>query len=103
MDFIFKTKKSKIVRDYIGKTIGAAIMALGIAVFLMDVYVVPGGLNDCCSLKGTRNTPGYDKTAQPLSTVAFRPISSVFVQMSPLIKINKLIVTHSFFCMQFLK
>ena len=45
MDFIFKTKKSKIVRDYIGITIGAAIMALGIAVFLMDAYVVPGGVS----------------------------------------------------------
>jgi len=33
MDFIFKTKKSKIVRDYIGITIGTAIMALGISVF----------------------------------------------------------------------
>src|ERR1035437_9355574 len=45
MDFIFKTKKSKIVRDYIGITIGAAIMALGISVFLMDAYVVPGGVS----------------------------------------------------------
>jgi uncharacterized membrane-anchored protein YitT (DUF2179 family) len=45
MDFKFKTKRSKIVRDYIGITIGAAIMALGIAVFLMDAYVVPGGVS----------------------------------------------------------
>ncbi|MDR3668111.1 MAG: YitT family protein [Ignavibacteriaceae bacterium] len=45
MDFIFKTKKSKIVRDYIGITIGASIMALGISVFLMDAYVVPGGVS----------------------------------------------------------
>ena len=51
MDFIFKTKKSKIVRDYIGITIGTAIMALGISVFLMAAYVAPGGLMTVVPLK----------------------------------------------------
>lgn len=45
MDFIFKTKKSKIVRDYIAIAIGAAIMGLGIGIFLVDAHVVPGGVS----------------------------------------------------------
>jgi uncharacterized membrane-anchored protein YitT (DUF2179 family) len=45
MAFQFKSKRGKIVRDYIGITLGAAIMALGIGVFLMDAYVVPGGVS----------------------------------------------------------
>jgi uncharacterized membrane-anchored protein YitT (DUF2179 family) len=45
MDFKFSSKRSKIIRDYLGITIGAAIMSLGIGVFLMDAYVVPGGVS----------------------------------------------------------
>lgn len=45
MNFIFKTTKGKIVRDYIAITFGAAIMALGIGIFLVDAHVVPGGVS----------------------------------------------------------
>lgn len=44
-----KTKKiifnKKAIRDYIFITIGAAIMAIGIGVFLVDAKVVPGGVS----------------------------------------------------------
>jgi uncharacterized membrane-anchored protein YitT (DUF2179 family) len=45
MNFSFTTKKSKIIRDYIAITFGAAIMGLGIGVFLVDAHVVPGGVS----------------------------------------------------------
>ena len=35
----------KAVRDYIFIAIGAAIMAIGIGVFLVDAKVVPGGVS----------------------------------------------------------
>ena len=45
MNFIFKTTKGKIVRDYLAILFGAAIMGLGIGVFLVDAHVVPGGVS----------------------------------------------------------
>jgi uncharacterized membrane-anchored protein YitT (DUF2179 family) len=45
MNFQFTTTKSKIIRDYIAIAIGAAIMGLGIGVFLVDAHVVPGGVS----------------------------------------------------------
>lgn len=45
MDFKFKTTKSKIIRDYFAITVGAAIMGLGIGIFLVDAHVVPGGVS----------------------------------------------------------
>ena len=38
----FKVNKG-VIRDYIFITIGAAFMAIGIGVFLVDAKVVPGG------------------------------------------------------------
>ena len=35
----------KAVRDYVFIAIGAAIMAIGIGVFLVDAKVVPGGVS----------------------------------------------------------
>lgn len=37
--------RSKLVRDYLFLTLGAAIMAVGIGVFLVDAKVVPGGVS----------------------------------------------------------
>jgi len=45
MVFQFKTKRSKVIRDYFIITFGAAIMGLGIGVFLVDAHVVPGGVS----------------------------------------------------------
>jgi uncharacterized membrane-anchored protein YitT (DUF2179 family) len=41
----FKNKRSRIIFDYIMLTIGSAIMALGIGIFLVDAKVVPGGVS----------------------------------------------------------
>jgi len=47
--FVINTKKiqfnKKAIRDYIFITIGAAIMAIGIGIFLVDAKVVPGGVS----------------------------------------------------------
>ncbi|GIK60755.1 MAG: membrane protein [Ignavibacteriaceae bacterium] len=47
--FVMNTKKiqfnKKAIRDYIFITIGAAIMAIGIGIFLVDAKVVPGGVS----------------------------------------------------------
>lgn len=47
--FVINSKKiqfnKKAIRDYIFITIGAAIMAIGIGIFLVDAKVVPGGVS----------------------------------------------------------
>ncbi len=41
----FRSKKSKIIFEYLMMTIGSIVMALGIGVFLVDAKVVPGGVS----------------------------------------------------------
>ena len=40
-----KNKKLSIIFEYIAIAFGAAIMAIGIGIFLVDAKVVPGGVS----------------------------------------------------------